>query len=359
MNDNVYIVILNWNGWQDTIECLESIQQLDYSHYRIVLLDNGSTDDSLEQIKAWTAGKNPVKSKFVNYRKDNKGIHVVHYDRNTAENGGIGSKESKLSQLSSSRKLVIVDNNENLGFAAGCNVGIRYALASGADYVWLLNNDTVVEKNSLSSLVNFLKSNDEYQGVTPQIRLYDSPDKIWNCGGILRWYGARKYRYANQSSNLVPQAGAETISFITGCASLLHTSIFRQIGFLTELFFFGEEDFELSLRLKKHKYKLACLYDAIIYHKVGETINSLSEKKGKGLSSINIYYLNRFINMRRHWPFWIWNLWRFAYLLYIVPMLRLKYKFSWHSLCLLCLNIMRYSNRFNKVDKGTFEKLIG
>lgn len=96
-----------------------------------------------------------------------------------------------------------------------------------------------------------------------------------------------------------------------------------------------------------------------IYHKISKSINSLLEKKEKSLPLINIYYLNRFINMRSHWPFWIWNLWRFAYLLYIVPMLRLRYKFSWRSgLWLLCINIVRDSNRLDDVDKGTFETLI-
>lgn len=357
-NDKVYIVILNWNGWQDTIECLESIQQLDYSHYRIVLLDNGSTDNSLEQIKAWAVGKNPVKSRFMNYRKDNKKIHIVNYDRDTAENGGIEGLELKLSQLSSSRKLVIVDNKENLGFAAGCNVGIQYALATGVDYIWLLNNDTVLEQNALSYLVDLLETNTEYEGVTGQIRLYDNPSEIWNCGGSLTCYGCRKYHHAGKSISKIPQLGVRKITFITGCAALFRSSIFRDTGLLSERFFFGEEDFELSLRMKKIRYNLACCYQAIIYHKIGKSINSLLEKKEKRLPLINIYYLNRFINMRSHWPFWIWNLWRFAYLLYMAPMLKLRYRFSWRSLWLLCMNILRDSNRLDKVDKGTFETLI-
>lgn len=357
MKKSVYIIILNWNGWQDTIECLESLQFLDYSNYRIVLLDNGSTDRSLEKIGAWAANQIKVESDLIPQSRE-KNVRIINYDRKTGESGGLYCDESNLAHLPGSEILTVIENGENVGFAAGCNVGIRYAIASGANYIWLLNNDTVVEQKSLSYLVDLLETNSEYQGVTGQIRLYDKPSTIWNCGGFLTWYGCRKYHYAGKSISKVTQHGVRKITFITGCAALFRSSIFRDTGLLSERFFFGEEDFELSLRMKKVGYNLACCYKSIIYHKVGRSINSLLEKKEKSLPLINIYYLNRFINMRSHWPFGIWNLWRFAYLLYIVPMLRLRYRFSWRSLWLLSINIVRDSSRLDKVDKRTFETLI-
>ena len=353
MNDKVYIITLNWNGWKDTIECLESIQQLDYSHYRIVLLDNGSTDNSLERIKAWAVGKNPVKSRFVNYRKDNKGIHIVRYDRDIAENGGIDDLERKLSQLPSSNKLVIVDNKENLGFAAGCNVGIRYALSSGANYVWLLNNDTVVEKDSLSNLVNTLESNDKYQGVTPQIRYYHNSKKIWNCGGNLTWYGARTYRYANKNVNMVPQYGTEKRTFVTGCALLVRASIFMRLGLLTERFFMGEEDFEFSQRLKIHGHKMACRYDAIIYHKV-----SVSFQGAAVIGNTYIHYLNRFINMRYFWPNFHWRIWRLLYAPYIFFMLKVRYNFRTEKIRSMTKSLFRNSIILDCVNRETFMQAL-
>ena len=349
MNDRVYIIILNWNGWEDTIECLESIQQLDYPYYRIVVLDNGSTDDSLEQIKAWAVGKNPVKSRFVNYRKDNKRVHIVNYDRDIAENGGIEDMELKLSQLPSSRKLVIVDNKENLGFAAGCNVGIRYALSSGANYVWLLNNDTVVDKDSLSKLVNTLELDDKYQGMTPQIRYYDDPMKIWNCGGNLTWYGARKYHYTNKNVNMAPPHGIGEKTFVTGCALLVRASIFRRLGLLTERFFMGEEDFEFSQRLKIHGHKMACRYDAILYHKV-----SASFQGATVIGNTYIYYLNRFINMRYFWPNFHWRIWRLLYVPYIFFMLKLRYNFRMKEIGLMIRNLFRKSIILDCVNRERF-----
>jgi len=294
MKKSVYIIILNWNGWQDTIECLESLQFLDYSNYRIVLLDNGSTNRSLEKIGAWAANQIKVESGLIPLSRE-KNVRIINYDRKTAESGGLYCDESNLAHLPGSEILTVIENGENLGFSAGCNVGIRYAIASGADYIWLLNNDTVVEQKSLSYLVDLLETNSEYQGVTGQIRLYDNPSRIWNCGGFLTWYGCRKYHYAGKPISKVTQHGVRKITFITGCAALFRSSVFSDTGLLSESFFFGEEDFELSLRMKKVRYNLACCYQAIIYHKVSKSINSLLEKKEKSLPSINIYYLNRFI----------------------------------------------------------------
>jgi GT2 family glycosyltransferase len=349
MNGEVCIIILNWNRWQDTIECLESIQQLDHLHYRMLILDNGSTDYSMEQIKGWAVGKHLVKSRFVNSRTDNKGLFVVNYDRCTAENGGIKEMELKLSQLTSSRKLVIVDNKENLGFAAGCNVGIKYALSYGAHYVWLLNNDTVVVEDSLSNLVNTFEMNAKYQVLTPQIRYYDNPMKIWNCGGNLTWYGTRKYSYANKNVNLVPKHETDRKTFITGCALLARASVFRKLGLLTERFFMGEEDFEFSQRLKMHGYKMACRYDAIIYHKV-----SVSFQGANFIDNVYIYYLNRFINMRFFWPNFHWKIWRLIYAPYIFIMLKVRYNLRTEEIGLMIKNLFLNSIILDRVNRETF-----
>ena len=304
-----YIIILNWNGWRHTIECLESIQRSDYPNYCSVVVDNSSQDDSWERIQAWARGDILVKSHYVDSCGDEKPVRVVSYDRTTAENGGIPPTEQELSLLPPAKRLILIQAGENLGFAGGCNVGIRYALAVGGEYVWLLNNDTVVEYAALGRMVDFMKSHSDYQGVTGQIRLYENPSIIWNCGGKLTFYGTRRYYYNNSQVAEVPQRGFRRISFITGCAAIFRTSLFKKVGLLSGLFFFGEEDFELSQRLKRVGCKLACLYDAIIYHKVGSSINAAT--RGKSMAQTYIYYLNRFIDMRYYWPKFPWMVWRF------------------------------------------------
>src|SRR5699024_10508143 len=102
---NVYIILVNWNGWKDTVECLQSLQELEYAHYCVIVVDNGSSDQWVQDIC--------------------QRFSVMH----------------------------LVENEEDLGFAGGNNVGIRHALEREADYIWLLNNDTVVEKQALTYLV--------------------------------------------------------------------------------------------------------------------------------------------------------------------------------------------------------------
>jgi len=354
---NVYIIILNWNGWRDTIECLESLQYSSYLNYRIVVVDNGSSDNSLEYIQDWAKGEILLESNYVDYRQNNKPLRVIRYDKIVAETGGEPEAEQELALLPSAKKLVLIQAQENLGFAGGNNLGIRYALANGADLIWLLNNDTVVESGTLLGLVQFMQSNTDYIGVTGQIRLYNQPSTIWNCGGELAWYGTRRYYYAGASVLSVPQNGFKRISFITCCAVLFRSSLFRESGLLSDRFFFGEEDFELSQRIKQHSYKLACLYSAIIYHKVSASVNTASS--GNKLGKVYVYYLNRFIDMRHFWPKSVWHIWRFVYMLYILPMLKLRHNWTLRELGTLCRLLLRDSSLLDGVDKDTFEMAIG
>ena len=126
----VKIIILNWNGWQDTIECLESIFQISYPNYQIIVVDNGSTDGSAAKIRDWAEGKGIIEN----------------------------------------NKLVLIEQRENLGFARGNNVGIRYALDRRvADYILILNNDTVVAPDFLTHLVENLEKCPRAVLAAPQV----------------------------------------------------------------------------------------------------------------------------------------------------------------------------------------------
>jgi GT2 family glycosyltransferase len=351
----VVIVILNYNGWKDTIECLESLRKSTYNNYWLVVIDNGSTDDSCERIIEWANKKyaNSIEIKdYVN--KDH--IYCVIYNKNTAESGGIKEKEQTLSSIPSAKRLILINNEENLGFAGGCNVGIRYAMRISSKYVFLLNNDTVVDNHAVEKMVAFLENNSDYEGVTGQIRYYHEPVKVWNCGGKLVFYGARKYYYAGSNVSKVPQNGYKTITFLTGCAILFRITLFKNIGLLSEQFFFGEEDFELCHRIKDNGFKLACVYEAIIYHKVGSSIRKKSSNKT--VARIYLHYLNRFINMKSRWPKFQWRIWRFFYFMYICPMLWVRYRITWKELWILRKMLINNSNKLDRVDKKVFEQAM-
>jgi len=122
MNPKVSIIILNWNGWKDTIECLESLYQITYPNYDVILVDNGSEDESIEKIKEYCEGKIMVESKFFKYDPSNKPIKIIEYTREEAEGGG--GKEKKITNLPSDKKMILIKNEKNYGFAEGNNVGL-------------------------------------------------------------------------------------------------------------------------------------------------------------------------------------------------------------------------------------------
>lgn len=344
------ILILNWNGWQDTIECLASLQKSTYPNVEFVLLDNGSTDDSCARIGEWATGAHTPQD----CPPPSKPMTVMRYTREEAERGGDLAREAtEFHDLPPRQRLILIDNNANLGFAAGNNVGVRFALQRDTEYVLLLNNDTLVDADALTHLVEFLQVHPDYAGVTGQIR-YAGRDAIWNCGGDLTWYGSRRYHYHGVPAAQTPQSGWRRITFMTGCAALLRADLLHEVGLLTERFFFGEEDYEFSLRLRTQNRLLACCYSAIIYHKVGQSIQKRSNQKV--LRSTYIYQLSRAIDLRQHWSPLRWLFWRQLSMTYTLPMLWLRYHIPVSKLWLLRRRLLYNSIRLNGVDRYTFEQ---
>jgi len=304
---SIVAVILNWNGATDTTACLESLRHQTSRDVHILIVDNGSKDDSVDRIKDWAT------------------------DHNVA--------------------IKLVENGANLGFAAGSNVGIKHALKVGAEFVFLLNNDTVVEPEAVSRLVGFLTEHPDFVAATGQIRYFGRP-VIWNCGGDLTWTGSRRYLYSEQPVQSTPQEGWRKITFITGCAAMFRASVFERHGLLTERFFFGEEDYELSQRLRRARLRIACCFDAVIHHKVGSSIDRAAPPATLG--RYYIYYLNRFIDMKDYYPRPIWWLWRWISIAVVLPRLRSR-GLSWRGLTLLGRRLLRDSAQLDGVSKERFE----
>jgi len=344
----VAIIILNWNGWKDTIECLESIYRLGYPNYQVIVVDNGSTDDSIEKIKVWAEGEIPVEYKFFKYDSNNKPIKIIELKR-----GDVDSDKRKLEQ-NFNKIMILILNEENLGFAKGNNVGIRYALKKSFDYVFLLNNDTVISQQCfLDETINFMEENKEVGVSVPCIYYYDQPDKIWNCGGKLLPFGWRKYFTSKNICN--SKRKYFSISFATGCALLIRKSILEKYGLLTEDFFFGEEDYEFSMRMKKNKVKMACVLNAKIYHKLGSSVNKLSERK---LKLAFVHHLNRLVHLKKYYPKILWKLYRVYALIYIFLMLRVRYKVSYKDAFRYIMKLSKDSDSLSKVDKKTFDYIL-
>lgn len=256
------IIILNWNGADDTLACLESLTKAEGS-FRAYVVDNGSSDDSVQRIGEWLEG------------------HPAFDGR-------------------------LVPLDKNYGFARGNNKGVAVARKDSPDSYLLLNNDTEVMPDFLTALQHFASEHPQYRVLTPQINYFYDKHKVWNCGGKLR-FGFRKYYYAGQPDSAIKEKEYIPISFITGCALYFYPELLDDEGrLLTERFFFGEEDFELSFRLNKKNVQMACVLESLIYHKVGASGNKMSS-----IGKLYMHYLNRFIDVRLHMggiSFCIWNL---------------------------------------------------
>ena len=318
------LIILNWNGEYDSIACLKSIKESDNSQFLTVLVDNGSNESSINIL---TNGIKSIFSNILYLTKDQ-----LNFSTDLINNFLLNNEVSDC--------IIFIKNEKNLGFAKGNNVGLKIGEIINCNWAMLLNNDTEIECNSLTNLLKFKKENPEIKAITPEIRFHHQKDKIWNCGGELTYFGSRKYLFANQSKPKKSEKGYSIISFITGCALLFQ---YKLTGPLSEDFFFGEEDYEFSLRLKKNHMKMACTHNSIIYHKVGSSI----KKTSGSIGTIYLYYINRLINTRNYYSNLRWTITKLLAYLYL-PILFLKNKLNPINSISLIFDINKYINK-NKV----------
>jgi len=297
MNPKVAIIILNWNGWQDTIECLESLYQITYPNYEVIVVDNGSEDESIEKIREYCEGKIKAESKFFEYNPTNKPIKIVEYTREEAEDGG--GKEKELENVPSNRKLILIKNEKNYGFAEGNNIAMRYALkALNPDYVLLLNNDTVVDREFLVELVKVAGSDESIGIVGPKIYYYDydtRTDVINFAGADLVLWKCKQIRYGRKERDAGQYNSVREVDMIEGSCGLINKKVLENVGFFNPEFFAYWEETDLCWRTRKRGYKLMVSPMSKLWHKKGVSDDKL-------MSPVFIYYFtrNRFLFMKRN-----------------------------------------------------------
>lgn len=322
------IIILNWNGWKDTIECLNSLYNITDEEFFIVLIDNNSCDNSIQKLKKYFSEKSDIP-----------------FFTTTSEN------DNSLPTTIKSKTCILYCVKENLGFSKGNNRGLELAKRFHPEYYLLLNNDTVVEDNFLSELVNFINRNPKFSILTPRISYYSNKDIIWNCGGAL-WWGFRKYYYANQHISAIKEHEYIKIDYITGCALFFKGEIIKNRPLLTEKFFHGEEDFEFSYRMRSEGKNIACVLSSHIYHKVGLATKSLNS-----LGKTYAHYLNRFIDMRQQMNPVLYFFWKICYYPYLFLLLKRHHiNFSTSFKYLKQLN--KDSKKMESVSRDQFFKLL-
>lgn len=244
----ICIIVLNWNGWRDTIRCLESLLASDQAAFRVVLIDNGSTDGSVERIEEWAATR----------------IATVVYDRTQALAHGVESEEAKMAGLG--RSLVIVANERNVGFGAGNNVGLSYALACGFDAMWVLNNDTTVDAECLTRMLRELERAPRVGAVGCVVYQMDHPHTVQ------LWGGAHVDMTLGIAPHVMNSSASHRLNMLSGVSVLLRADALREIGLFDENFFMYWEDSDLSFRLRSAGWALRVAPEARIWHRESSSL---------------------------------------------------------------------------------------
>lgn len=310
----VYILILNWNGWQDTILCLESILNLNYLSYRIVVIDNGSTDESISKLNDWSSGK--LESNMYNLK--NKPVQCLIYDRTIAEAGGIVEQELKINTLPSNQYFILIKSGTNLGYAGGNNIGIRYALKREVNYIWILNNDTIVEPDALQFLVDAMYSSENIGMVGSLILYANNPKIIWFAGGSINpWWGCSKHKgmgrnIVNTTFNICES------DYLAGCSFLIRSAMIKQIGLMDESYFLYYEDTDWSIRARHAGWIILFNPSSKIYHKVSS--------KTLFRSPFQDYYLVRNMIKFTKKYYYCWLPFTYLYLIFHVILPKILHK---------------------------------
>lgn len=238
---HVGCVIVNWNGWRDTLACLDALRLVDYSPLSVVVVDNGSSDDSVARIRA----AHPA-------------VHVLETGR-------------------------------NLGFSGGNNAGIREVMRRQVEYVWLLNNDTQPASGVLQELVRTAEADYRLGAVGSVLRYASSPQKIqaWGGGWISLWTGYSSHATA-------PPKPGRRLDFLTAASMLVRRKALEDVGLMDDRFFLYWEDAELCFRFRKNGWGLGVAPNAIVLHKVNASTQKVTSPTDRYFTSSAIRFLSQY-----------------------------------------------------------------
>lgn len=240
--DKIGIILVNYNAYQDTLECIESLGKMTYLNYEIIVVDNFSSDNSLSQLKQI------------------KNIHLI---------------EAK----------------QNGGFAYGNNLGIHYALKHGCNQVLLLNNDTTVEPDFLEKMIK-TSQNQNIGIVAPKILNYYDRHIIWSAGGTINW---RLFVGYNDQTGMIDSKIKEVkdVEFSNGCCLLIKKEVIETIGDLPEDYFMYYEDLDYCLQVRKN-YRIIYNSEAVIYHKVSASSGIESPFQLEWVTRSQLKFMNKY-----------------------------------------------------------------
>lgn len=289
MQCKIAVIIINWNSYLHSRNCIRSLNESSINDFDIILVDNASIDGSGDKLK----------DEF--------------------------------------NDLIFLKTSSNFGFTGGNNLGIQYALDNQYDYILMLNNDVFVDQNFVDHLKNYLDFHLDIGAVQPLIYNYPERTKIWNGGGFFNRILGKSFSNRKFDANIDPKE----IDWISGCAFMVRASVLKETGLLNEKYFAYHEDVDLSLRIRQLGYKLALNPQSVIYHIGGGSSNS-SERRKEGYQNPNVHYYN---TRNQIWIIRTWLSW------YEKPIAILYHAVYTVSLATYFLIRMRW-NKLKAVVKG-------
>jgi len=260
----VYVVIATWNNHDDAIECLDALVRSDYPNFAVVLCDNASADGTLDRIRRWaeapTPYRRPAGSPLGAAAEPLAPVPLVVHDRAAAERGG-GADDA-------GARLVLVQTGANLGYAGGNNVGLRYALARGdADYLWLLNGDTVVAADGIARLVAFAGAHPEAGLIGAPLLDYDDPSLLQAYGGA-SWDAARAEAHRlGEGAPADARPPVDQLDLLVGVSMFATRAWVETVGLLEERYFLYCEEVDWATR-GRGRFALAVAPEARVFHKM-------------------------------------------------------------------------------------------
>ncbi len=280
------IVLVNWNRWADTIECLESLRRAS-GDFRVVVVDNASADGSADRIEAWARGEQMAEAAEPEMARFSQPACAkpVPCRRLTVPDPSNTGDEW----------LTLIDSGSNLGFAGGNNVGLRHLLADpDIGPFWLLNNDTVVEPAAPAALFDYLSGAPKIGICGTIVRFYHRPETVQALNGsrFNRWTGTSSGIGAGTAAKAPFDAAdvARDTDFVLGASLAVSRAFLETVGLMEESYFLYFEEIDWSWR-NRGRFATGFADRAVIYHKEGGSIGSSSHKGGRSL--LSEYYLMR------------------------------------------------------------------
>jgi len=300
----IYIILLNYKNWQDTIASAESILKSDYDNFRLVIVDNASPNASMQYLKMWTHGI------LSSWTPPGHPLRVLSYPPAAKPLDAVFLEEKDIynTQNLPENKVILIQTHQNRGYSAGNNIGISFAKQCGDfDAVWILNNDTLITPQTLPTLITCsqqIESEKTLLGTT--LLFYDQMEKIQAYGGKfnpLLAVPAHNLPSTPFNAKNCEERKQIQIDYLIGASMLLNRAVIEYIGEMPEEYFLYFEEIDIATNCKRGGFSIAICDEAIVYHKESASIDA--EDRSMNAFSDFFALRNRLLFTRKYYPFYL------------------------------------------------------